>query len=202
MKRTFQVAILALILTTFFATSALLVSADASVSTINLACDHLTASGSSDSPYATLYVYNYDTDEEYFTVVPVSGGTFSGTLSFPAAPNGTLFDVQVWGSLNTYSDFNDPDYYDYGDYYDADTNCTQGKTDACTYPLPADAVLYDVPLGAPAYFAADLQSATGFNLPAGTWKISETSGDFSKVWIACQATPIWIPTSAVGGAVG
>lgn len=69
----------------------------------------------------------------------------------------------------------------------------------CDYPLPTNSVLYSVPAGAPAYFNPDLQSATNFNLPAGTWKISEFSGDFAKVWIACQAQPIWIPTAALGG---
>lgn len=69
----------------------------------------------------------------------------------------------------------------------------------CTYPLPQNSVLYSVPGGAPAYFNPDLQSGTNFSLPAGTWKISEFSGDFAKVWIACEAQPVWIPTAALGG---
>ena len=59
-----------------------------------------------------------------------------------------------------------------------------------------------MPLGAPTFFNPDLQSAANFNLPAGTWKISEFKDDFAKVWIACQATPVWIPRNAVGSAVG
>jgi hypothetical protein len=72
----------------------------------------------------------------------------------------------------------------------------------CKNQLPIDSVVYNVPAGAPAYFNPDLQSGANFNLPAGTWKISEFRNDFAKVWIACGATPIWIPRSAVGDAVG
>ena len=73
---------------------------------------------------------------------------------------------------------------------------------ACAYPLPAGTVVYDVPAGAPAFFEPRLDTQVNFNLPAGTWKIMEFSGDFAKVWIACQAQPIWIPRNAVGAAVG
>jgi len=68
---------------------------------------------------------------------------------------------------------------------------------ACTYPLPAGSVIYNVPAGAPAFFQADLGSQTNFNLPAGTWYISEFTGDFAKVWMACQAQPFFIPANAV-----
>jgi len=30
-----------------------------------------------------------------------------------------------------------------------------------------------------------------------TWYISEFSGDFAKVWVACQASPVWVPSNAV-----
>jgi hypothetical protein len=72
-----------------------------------------------------------------------------------------------------------------------------GHVDLCSYPLPADSVVYSVPAGAPAFFAADLATQVNFNLPAGTWWISEFTGDFAKVWIACQAQPIYIPANAV-----
>jgi hypothetical protein len=73
---------------------------------------------------------------------------------------------------------------------------------ACANPLPANSVVYDVPGGAPAFFEPNLGSQTNFNLPAGTWKISEFSGDFAKVWIACQASSVWIPRNAVGAPIG
>lgn len=68
---------------------------------------------------------------------------------------------------------------------------------ACPIPLPADSVVYNVPAGAPAFFAPDLASQTDFNLPAGTWWITQFEGDFAQVWIACQANLIWIPTNAI-----
>lgn len=68
----------------------------------------------------------------------------------------------------------------------------------CPQRLPSGSVVMSVPNGAPTYFAPDYSSGTNFDLPAGHWWVSETSGDFSKVWIACQASPVWIPTSAIG----
>jgi hypothetical protein len=70
-------------------------------------------------------------------------------------------------------------------------------TPDCPYPLPAGSTIYNVPAGAPAFFAADLGSQTNFDLPAGTWYISAFTGDFAKVWIACQASPVYIPSNAV-----
>jgi hypothetical protein len=67
----------------------------------------------------------------------------------------------------------------------------------CANPLPAGSVVYAVPAGAPAFFAADLATQINLTLPAGTWWISEFRGDFAKVWIACSANPIWIPANAV-----
>ncbi len=76
--------------------------------------------------------------------------------------------------------------------------CAAATTTAsCPYPLPVSARVYSVPAGAPTFFAARLDTQTNFNLPAGTWYISEFSGDFAKVWIACQARPVWIPANAV-----
>lgn len=68
---------------------------------------------------------------------------------------------------------------------------------ACSNPLPAGSVVYSVPAGAPTFYAADLSTQTTFALPAGTWWISQFSGDFAQVWIACQANSVWIPANAV-----
>jgi hypothetical protein len=69
----------------------------------------------------------------------------------------------------------------------------------CTNPLPSESVVRNVPLGAPAYFDARLDTRVNFDLPAGNWYVTDTSGDFAHVWIACEADLIWIPTSALGG---
>ncbi|MBE2266624.1 MAG: hypothetical protein IAE80_00230, partial [Anaerolinea sp.] len=68
---------------------------------------------------------------------------------------------------------------------------------ACPVPRPVGSVIYSVPAGAPTFFQPNDQSRTTFNLPAGTWYISEFSGDWARVWIACQANMVWIPANAV-----
>ncbi len=68
---------------------------------------------------------------------------------------------------------------------------------ACPIPLPSGAVQYQVPAGAPAFFAPNLQSQTTFSLPAGSWWVTQFEGDFAQVWIACQASMIWVPSNAV-----
>ncbi len=76
-------------------------------------------------------------------------------------------------------------------------NNAVGVSSSCPYPLPSGSVVYGIPAGAPAFFAADLSAGTGFAINAGTWYISEFSGDFAKVWVACQASPVWVPSNAV-----
>jgi hypothetical protein len=71
------------------------------------------------------------------------------------------------------------------------------ESNACTQSLPAGSSVRPVPNGAPAYYDADPATLLPFSLPAGTWWISETSGDFAKVWIGCDANPVWISLSAV-----
>lgn len=194
--------ILIVILGSLFVGSVLVVQADADVTQWDLFCNQLTASGTSDSPYVTLYVYDDVTSDYYYVIVPVTSGTWSGSLSFPAFAAGTELGIEIWGTVAPYADFSDPNYWDNGVYFDEYAPCAPPVSTDCTYPLPADSVVYSVPNGATAYFNPDLQSGTNFSIPAGSWKISEFSGDFAKVWIACEAEPIWIPTSAVGGAIG
>lgn len=68
---------------------------------------------------------------------------------------------------------------------------------SCPNPLPDGSTVRSVPAGALAYFEPSLDAYTGFNLPPGTWYVSETSGDFAKVWIACQAESVWIPVANI-----
>lgn len=67
----------------------------------------------------------------------------------------------------------------------------------CTHPLPTGSVVYNVPAGALAFFAPDLNSYANFNLPPGTWYISEFGESFAKVWIACEGDAIYIPIENV-----
>lgn len=73
----------------------------------------------------------------------------------------------------------------------------QPTAGACADPLPTDAVIHSLPQGAPAFYAADLATATNFTIPAGTWYVTQTSGDFKQLWIACQANRVWVPSNAV-----
>lgn len=68
---------------------------------------------------------------------------------------------------------------------------------AFTVPRPATAAIYNVPLGAPAYWDADLGTRLLWDLPAGNWYIAQFSNGFAQVWIAGQANMIWIPETAV-----
>lgn len=70
--------------------------------------------------------------------------------------------------------------------------------DPCLHPLPDGSVVRSLPAGAPAFWSPSLEHATGFNIPAGTWWTTGTEGDFTHLWIACQAETVWVPTNAVG----
>lgn len=72
-----------------------------------------------------------------------------------------------------------------------------GASSACPNPLPPGSMVYELPAGAPAFYAADLATQTNFNIPAGHWYISEFSGDFAHLWIACEADMVWVPANAV-----
>lgn len=67
----------------------------------------------------------------------------------------------------------------------------------CSSPTPANAAIYQVPAGALAFYAADAGAYAGFDLPAGSWYITEFGEEFAKVWIACEAAPIYIPVANV-----
>lgn len=71
------------------------------------------------------------------------------------------------------------------------------SVDACIYPLPTNAVVYQIPAGAPVFYQPDLATQLPWALPAGTWYITDFSGDFAHVWIACTGQQIWVPTNAV-----
>ena len=69
---------------------------------------------------------------------------------------------------------------------------------SCPNPLPVGATVRNVPLGSPVYYAADAGTLLTWSLPAGNWWVTQTSGDFAQVWIACQANRVWIPVTALG----
>lgn len=211
MKQTRKFFLVAFSLMAILVGSAFVANAAATVSEVSVYCTFAQASGTSTAPYVTFRVYYSDTFSSYHTVVPVTGGTWSASVSFPEYPVGNVFYVQAFGS--TAPIFDGPTYYDGEAFYEGYIACEEAPVEVpgevpvpvvvtCSNQLPADAVVYNVPNGATAYFNPDLQSGANFTLPAGSWKISEVSGDFAKVWIACEAESIWIPTSAIGSVVG
>lgn len=68
---------------------------------------------------------------------------------------------------------------------------------ACANPLPNGTLIYNVPAGALAFSDDDVNAYAGFNLPPGTWYITEFGDAFAKVWIDCNAQPIYIPVDNV-----
>jgi len=103
-------------------------------------------------------------------VDPASGSAVSGTIvTISKCNGGTVTSIEV----------------------------LQAPSASCPNPLPTSAVVRNLPLGAPAFYAADASTATGFNIPAGNWYVTQTSGDFTQLWIACQARRVWVPSNAV-----
>ncbi|MBK9746917.1 MAG: hypothetical protein IPO91_09050 [Chloroflexi bacterium] len=68
---------------------------------------------------------------------------------------------------------------------------------ACANPLPSGTPIYNVPAGALAFYDDDVSAYAGFNLPAGTWYITDFGEAFAQVWIDCNAQPIYIPVENV-----
>lgn len=94
--------------------------ASATVASYDFTCTSFTAQGTSTSPYAVIYVYNEQTGQEYWTVVPVVGGAFAGTVTFPVASPGTVFELYAWGSpTNDWEDWDSEDYF-----YEERLGCT------------------------------------------------------------------------------
>ena len=87
--------------------------ADAAVTTSTTTCGTFTASGTTDSEFYVVEVYDDDTDEDLlWEAYPAVDGTFSFTLTWTAPEAGTPISYYVWGSPT--DDRND---YDDGAYF-------------------------------------------------------------------------------------
>lgn len=146
----------------------------------------------SDAGFASVYLYENSHDPANGTVnciaadnsgnpVNVSESLTAGTQYFLVLIDDTF--AQVGGAYT--ASFSGPG------------NIALGASAACTNPLPAGSVVYELPAGAPAFYAPNLESQTNFAVSPGTWWITQFSGDFAQVWIACQANLVWVPTNAV-----
>lgn len=68
----------------------------------------------------------------------------------------------------------------------------------CPNPRPVGYTVKSIPAGALAFSAPSADAYTGFNLPAGqTWYTGTSSNGFTPVWIACQASIVWVPSDNV-----
>lgn len=214
------VLVLAVSATTAFAGSAniggTIVTTDPTMQVVFISTPNCTGQGASPVLYKA-YPFTVDADGTYnFSVTSDGGfasmylfeGSFNPAAAFPTciagsnSGNPVVFSEALTAGTTYYWVVFDDTFAQVGGNYsgtvDGPGNITIiGSSVACPYPLPAGSVVYNVPAGAPAFFAADLGSQTSFDLPAGTWYISEFTGDFAKVWIACQASPVYIPANAV-----
>lgn len=76
---------------------------------------------------------------------------------------------------------------------------TVGGAAGCTNVMPSSFVVRSIPAGALAYFEASESAYAGFNLPAGTWFTGAAENGFVEVWIACQASNVFVPEGNVVG---
>jgi hypothetical protein len=105
--------------------------------TASITCSSMSFSGfvQPGDNYALIYVYNNDTDtymyDDYYGSSAPSvyfpagaGGAVSGSVSFPAVPEGTSINIEVWGApTNTYG-------ADDGQHYlDLTVNCKNAALD-------------------------------------------------------------------------
>ncbi|MCK6579566.1 MAG: hypothetical protein L6Q98_15845 [Anaerolineae bacterium] len=68
---------------------------------------------------------------------------------------------------------------------------------SCPNPLPSGFSVRNIPAGALAYYQPDANTYAGFNLPPGTWYAGAAEDGFVEVWIACQATNVFVPAENV-----
>src|SRR5690606_21666236 len=118
----------------------------------------------------------------FIEVFPISDGVFDLTITFPAQPEGSAMNYEVWGSPGV-----DTGSYEWDneDFFDLDLNCVAAPVDTAP-PLPADYVLksilcdtavYDTPAGTPVGDGRVSAGQTFFVSPT-----SETGADGNE-WV-------------------
>jgi hypothetical protein len=200
MKRfTFTLLALALVMVALVATPTK-VNAYADATNVALSCDTFSASGTTDQPYVTIYVYNWATSDEYFIVVAANGGHYSGTLTFPGVPAGTFLNYEVWGSPNTYVHFGDPGYWDNDSYYNKDINCTAGFSGRgipagfVQHVISCDVAVFNGPGGTPVGENRIRAGQVWFVNPAA---VNAADGkSWTEIFVSGTLNG-WIPTSCV-----
>ncbi len=127
------------------------------------------------------------------TLTTFGGGIGNFTYSTPPAANPLTF------TLTSLAGNGLPEQVDYVQQGTCAGLPTAGDTAACPVPLPAGSVVYNIPAGALAFFEPRSDAYTGFDVPPGTWYVSEQQNGYAKVWIACQASMVWVPVENIVG---
>jgi hypothetical protein len=123
-RRALFALITALLVVAALAAPSTLASAYAAPEQSTFGCDFFSSSGTSDASYVYIYVYIVGTmDEEYYTVVPVVNGHYSGQLTFPKKTEGATISYQVWGAPANVPIY-DPLFWDDGPWSDTWTACS------------------------------------------------------------------------------
>ncbi len=211
-------ALLAVSATTIFAgtgsISGTITTGDPTMPVVFISPPNCTGQGASLVRYH-VYPFTVDTSGDYtfsvtsddsFASMYLFAGTFTPEAAFPTciagdnSGNPVDFTETLTAGTQYFWVIFDDTFSQLGGAYSGTVtgpgNITLGSA-ACPYPLPVGSVVYSVPGGAPTFWAADLATQNTWNLPAGSWYISEFSGDFAKVWMACEARPFWIPANTV-----
>jgi hypothetical protein len=111
------------------------------VADARLGCSSFSATGTTNQPFVTIYTFNNSTLSELFQVVPVTGGSFSLTLDFLQAPQGTSINYEVWGSPITYVNIGAPGFWDGESYFNLDAACIDPVTPVPTLDIRGYALL-------------------------------------------------------------
>lgn len=145
-----------------------------------------------------------DGTQEAIAGGPTAAGA-TVTYVFTIGPVGSAaagIGVLLTDSAATIYDVEDPYSPGFGECSGAswDPIGTTTVSADCPNPVPADFVVRSIPAGALAYFEPSEGAYTGFDLPAGqTWYTGVAEGGFVEVWIACQATNVFVPAGNVVG---
>ncbi len=151
-------------------------NAFADVASYVLTCSSLSASGTADTPYVILWV---EIDgEEFYQVVAVNNGAFSGTLAFPEVADGTNVPVQIWGALTADAEYEN---WDEDEYFKDLLPCVKMAESSTTTEIgpdiPAsftmrtifcDTPVYDSPAGSLVGSAAVTAGQTFYAAPTDT----------------------------------
>lgn len=198
--RTFYLLFTAAVLVTAVILPQQQANAFAAASNASYGCSSLTASGTTDAPYVTLYAY--DGSNYYFTILASSGGTYAGTLSYPAYTEGTVLNFQIWGTLAIYTNFSDPNYWDGGSYVNVSAACVNTSAGGPYVPagwtqhwMTCSSAVFDAPGGNPIGSNA-VWAGQSFYVNPET-KTDASGKSWSQVFVSSAISP-WIPTSCVG----